>query len=392
MTRTIRFSRSLWTAAIVFLCIVIGVAWTRSRPDEIPFAKRTIDLGGSETCAFADMNGDGRLDLVSGEYWYEAPNWIKHKFREIPFVNNYIDNFSDLPLDVNHDGHIDIVSCSWFSRKLAWWENPGKGSGNWKEHIIDSGAPIEDAILVDLDNDGKAQEILPQYGSADMPLAWYEAKNGEFVKHVVSPHSVLYGIGVGDINGDGRNDIVTSKGWFEAPPDPRNGEWKWHPDFKFDKDLSYMYVLDINGDGRNDILTSYGHDYGIFWIEQGENHKWTTHMIDETWSQAHAPALADINGDGRPELIAGKRYMAHNGKDPGEREPLGIYWYQFYKSDDGKNIEWARHVIDYSTRAGGGMQVAIADFDKDGDLDFAVGGKSGLFLFENLTKRKASKR
>jgi hypothetical protein len=94
--------------------------------------------------------------------------------------------------------------------------------------------------------------------------------------------------------------------------------------------------------------------------------------------------MIDLNGDGRLDFITGKRFMAHNGHDPGEREPLGMYWYQFVK--DGDRIEWVKHVVDYSTRAGGGMQIAVADIDGDGDLDFAAGGKSGLFLFENLTR------
>jgi hypothetical protein len=92
----------------------------------------------------------------------------------------------------------------------------------------------------------------------------------------------------------------------------------------------------------------------------------------------------DLNGDGRKDLLTGKRYMAHNGRDPGEREPLGIYWYEYRPGPGGKGIEWVRHVIDYSTRAGAGMQIAVADPDGDKDLDFAAGGKSGLFLFENV--------
>jgi hypothetical protein len=79
--------------------------------------------------------------------------------------------------------------------------------------------------------------------------------------------------------------------------------------------------------------------------------------------------------------------MAHNGRDPGEREPLGLYWYQYMKSDDGKSVVWVKHVIDYSTRAGGGLQIPVADIDGDGDLDILVAGKSGLFLFENLTQK-----
>jgi hypothetical protein len=111
-------------------------------------------------------------------------------------------------------------------------------------------------------------------------------------------------------------------------------------------------------------------------------------MIDESWSQAHAMTMVDLNGDGKMDFVTGKRYMAHNGHDPGEREPLGIYWYEYLKSDDGKHIEWVKHVIDYGSRTGGGMQIPVVDLNGDGYPDFVVAGKSGLFLFENLTGRK----
>ena len=125
-----------------------------------------------------------------------------------------------------------------------------------------------------------------------------------------------------------------------------------------------------------------------FWLERGEGNTWTKRVIDDSWSQAHALTLIDLNGDGRKDILTGKRFWAHNGRDPGEREPLGIYWYESVKSDGGKKLEWVRHVVDYATRTGAGMQIPVADIDSDGDLDFAVGGKSGVFLFENLTKRK----
>ena len=114
-------------------------------------------------------------------------------------------------------------------------------------------------------------------------------------------------------------------------------------------------------------------------------------MIDESWSQAHALTLVDLNGDGQVDILTGKRYMAHNGHDPGEREPLGIYWYEHRKDPSGNGIIWVRHIIDYSTRTGAGMQIPVSDIDRDGDLDFAVAGKSGLFLFQNLTVRKGGK-
>jgi hypothetical protein len=208
---------------------------------------------------------------------------------------------------------------------------------------------------------------------------------GGFVKHVVSPKTYGHGIGAGDVNGDGRTDIITPEGWFEAPPDPRTGEWKWHPDFKLGA-TGFIYALDINGDGRPDLVTTMAHDYGIFWMEQAADGKWIKHMIDDTYSQAHALTLVDLNGDGQKDLLTGKRYMAHD-HDPGAREPLGIYWYEYRKDEHG-NIVWVKHVIDYSTRTGAGMHIPVADLHGNGGLDFVVAGKSGLFLFENLTHRQ----
>ena len=369
----------------LLLLALIAAPSPRTRAPEIPFEKQTLDLGANETCAVADLNGDGRLDIISGENWFEAPGWRRHRFREILFTNNYVDNFSDLVLDVNGDRRPDLVSCSWFARRIAWWENPGRPGGAWKDHTIDSGFPVEFCFLADLDNDGKARELLPQFGDTKAPLAWYELRNGAFLKHVAHPSGFGHGIGAGDVNHDGRTDIVTPKGWLEAPPDPRAGAWVFHPDFELGN-TGFIHVLDLNGDGRNDLLTSLAHDYGIFWMERTADGRWTRRLIDDSWSQPHAMTLADLDGDGHPDFVTGKRYMAHNGKDPGEREPLGVYWYRWDLAPDGKRVEFTRHIVDYSTRAGGGMQICVADLDGDGDLDLVTPGKSGLFLFENRTR------
>jgi len=375
----------LIAAFALFLAIAFRVS---GRSPEVRFAHKVIDVGVSETCAIADFNNDGLPDIFSGESWFENPSWVQHQVRHLKEYDTYLASLTDLPLDVDGDGFVDIVSSGWHSTRIWWSRNPGYAGAMWEDHPVDQGYPVEFSFLVDLDNDGKAREVLPQFGDDTAPTAWYEPSGGTLVKHIVSFKSYGHGIGAGDVNGDHRNDIVTPQGWLEAPPDPRSGGWLMHPEFNLGT-TSFIYVIDINEDGLPDLLTANAHDYGVFWMEQRPDHTWIKHAIDESWSEAHAITLVDINGDGRKDLLTGKRFMAHEGEDPGAHDPLGIYWYEYHKSEDGQTIEWSRHIIEYGSRVGAGMQIPIADINGDGAIDFAVGGKSGLFLFENLTKGRA---
>jgi len=392
----------------MFYLVLLLIAQGLSRPLDIAFRVHMVDPGFSESVAVADFNKDGRLDILSAEYWYEAPNWTRHKIRDIPFNGSYIDNFSDLPLDVDGDGYADVVQIAYFARRIVWLKNPGKSRGPWVETEIDAVGPTEFAFLVDLNNDGKAQEVLPQFtGAGNAPLTWYEPQNGTWVKHVVSSQSHGHGIGAGDVNGDKRNDIITPQGWFEAPADVRApGNWTLHAtDWSQlptspappaavpaapqaparPAEYAFMHVIDVNKDGRSDVVTTMAHSYGVLWFEQTSDGQWMRQTIDSTWANAHSSAMADLNGDGQPDLVAAKRYFGRTGNDPAEREPMGIYWYQFREGPK-SSVEWIRHIVDYGGRAGGGLQMIVEDMDGDGDRDVVTAGKTGLFLSENLTR------
>jgi FG-GAP-like repeat len=374
--------RKIITLFLLYCALSFYPQGNDAQPRWPMFRKHVLDSGANESAAVADINKDGRLDIFAGENWYEAPQWTKHRIREIPFISGYIDDLSNFALDVNDDGYPDVIASSWFSKKMSWYQNPGKSSSDslWKEHPIESGFNYELILLVDINGDGKAEEILPNYGSSG-EVVWFERARpftkGDWVRHVagtVPDVKGLHGIGAGDLNGDRRPDILTSYGWFEAPA------WKYHPAFRLlppRGQCSPLYVDDVNRDGKNDLIYGAGHHYGLFWLES-RNGSWQEHLIDDSWSQAHALTLADMDGDGKLDIVTGKRYLAHD-TDPGAYEPLGLYW---YRSTPGST--YVKHVIDFGSKAGGGMQIPVLDLDGDGDLDIVAPGKSGLFLFEQV--------
>jgi len=340
-----------------------------------------------EAAGIADINRDGKLDIFCGGFWYEAPAWKKHVVRDVPEEGDYFYDFANLPMDINGDGWTDIADAAWHNKKLFWLRNPGKAGGQFEVIDIDTPGNIETAMAVDINGDGQS-DVLPNIMSQ---AAWYEfgrdktsPQGVKWTKHQLPQQAAAHGIGAGDVNGDGRCDVITPTGWLEQTQDASE-PWRWHAEFDLGQASIPILAHDVDADGDADIIWGMGHNYGFYWLEQstsGGSHSWQKHLIDDSWSQPHFLILADLDNDGTDELVTGKRFHAHNGNDPGGNDPKCVYYYKF----DRNERQWQRHIIHEGGNVGLGISTAALDIDADGDIDIAAPGKSGLFLLENLLK------
>ena len=282
---------------------------TVAQSAEVAFRSHTLNAGSEySACAVIDVNRDGKLDVFCGGWWYEAPTWKKHFVRNVRKIRGRFDGYSHLPMDVNADGWIDVVNVNWRSESLFWVKHPGRKLGEWAKVKIAKPGSMETGRLADVDGDGRL-DILP---NGVKFAAWWElakpAPEPQWVRHDLPAEVAAHGVGFGDVNGDGRSDVIGPYGWLEAPVDRRKGKWQWRAEYKMERDTGIpILARDVDGDGDNDLLWARGHNYGVYWMEQARNaageREWKRHEIDRTWSQGHSLLWADLDGDGVGELI-----------------------------------------------------------------------------------------
>ena len=391
------------SALLATLCLVTLLSTAAIAQDssgkKIAFKKTVLDtVFRSEGVAVGDFNKDGKQDIAYGYVWYEAPNWKMRLTGEKAPEHDphaYSRSFQTFADDLNDDGWTDIIIVEFPGQATTWLENPKKEGAAWPKHVLTPCTNNESPQFVDVDGDGK-RDLLAAY-SPD-PKAFdgperamaYMTRPGQPTEpwkiHRVSAAAApgttrfSHGIGLGDINNDQRPDILVPQGWWEAPEDRASGEWKFHP-AKLGENCAQMYAFDYDGDGDSDVLSSSAHAIGIWWHEQLPDGKWQTHEIDKSFSQTHALCQADINGDGLPDFVTGKRWWAHGPKgDVGADQPAVLYWFELTRQN-GKPV-WIPHQFDHDS--GVGTQFEVTDVNGDGLLDVVTGNKKGAFYFEQV--------
>ncbi len=386
----------------LFLIVMTSVYAQRAiKAGDVAFKKHILTSEFiSEGVAVGDVNRDGRIDIIAGAYWFETPGFTRHELapgKAYDGGKEYSNSFLNFTQDVNHDGWIDLIWIDFPGKPAYWYENPKNKPGHWKKHMIGDSVSVgnESPAFVDVDKDGWKDLLCAD--SKTKQIVWLRApgKNEPMVwqrfaiSKVNSPGTNIFshGLGWGDINKDGRPDVMIKEGWWEAPANPKQPDWTFHPAALGD-DCSQMHVLDVNADGTNDMVSAAAHQRGIWWHEQSTSGGWTRHVISDTVSQTHASIFADINADGRPDFITGKRFFAHGDTDhdPGSHEPPFLIWFEF---TPGVAPYWIPHIID--NNSGVGLNVVAQDINKDKLIDIIISNKKGVFVFENISNKKKSR-
>lgn len=359
----------------------------------------------------ADFNHDGATDVVAGPHIFFGPDYASRREIYVQIATNPSDEYTrdcwmQFVDDFTGDGWADVITASFSGNPGVWlYVNPKGEARRWDKHLVVPAFNTEIAVVRDVDGDGKNELVYG--GQGQMRFAKPDPANPTsswVVRNISEPGlSIAHGVGVGDINGDKRMDIVNPNGWWEQPPaGSRQDLWTYHPQAfgRYGRNIvggSVMAVYDVNGDGRNDVVTVLNpHGWGLAWYEQKRDAQGTIsfeqHMImDDFWtknaggvafSQPHGTNFGDVDGDGITDFVIGKRYWSHRDTylDPDPYGPAVLYWYRTVRNPQAPGgAEFVPELI--HNHSGVGSDLLPVDLNKDGRLDIVTATRFGTFIF-----------
>lgn len=393
-TMQVRFRISFFFALAVCGCSL--VADERIRFERIQLSDQFYSEGGT----YGDYDGDGHGDVAVGPNVYWGPDFEESSaiyagepVAPIGYSNNFL-MFSD---DVDADGHLDILVLGFPGKESWWYRNPGQNvrSADWSEYVLLESVDNESPLIADIDGDGIEDLVCStagQYGYAshagqDPTDLWkftpITPKNSKYQRFT-------HGLGIGDVDNDGDQDLLEAEGWWCNPGKSDNNEFWQFNAYPFSKGGSQMYAVDLDVDGKNEIVSGLvAHGYGLAYYraanEQATQFTSADIMTADAAtsptglaiSQLHAVDVADINQDGLIDIVTGKRWWAHANHDDGHSEPATLLWLETQHIDG--QLRFLPHVVDNSS--GVGTQITAGDVNGDGLIDIVSGNKRGAYVF-----------